>query len=235
MHSNETISQFSTIDAILQGIYDGPATFANVKHYGDFGLGTVNHLDGEMLALDGIFYQITNDGKVHNITEDMKTSFATMTYFKGEHTATLPKIAAFRSLQTWLNRHLGSQNFFWSIRIHGLFPTMKVRSISRQNPPYQPLAEIIQTEAIFEYTNVTGTLIGFRCPPYIKGINVPGYHFHFLSDDKSKGGHVLGCSLNGAHAAWGSHKTFQMMLPNEQAFRHADFSVHDEETLQKVE
>ena len=235
VHSAETLSQFSTIDALLQGIYDGPATFAEVRQYGDFGLGTVNHLDGEMLALDGVFYQITSDGKVHLIPDKAKTSFATVSFFKGEHSVALPKLTSLRSLQAWLDRHLGSSNFFWSIRIHGTFPVMKLRSISRQHPPYRPLAQVAKSEAIFEYTNVTGTLIGFRCPPYIKGINVPGYHFHFLSDDKTKGGQVLGLRTRDGRAEWESHRTFQMMLPDDPVFRRADFSEHDAAALKSAE
>lgn len=235
MHSEETLSQFSTIDALMQGIYDGPATFAEVKKHGNFGIGTVNHLDGEMLGLDGVFYQITSDGKVHVIPDSMKTSFATVSFFQGKHHAPVPKLATFTALQRWLDRHLGSGNYFWSIRIHGTFSLMKVRSISRQHPPYRPLAEVAKSEQIFEYRNVTGTLLGYRCPPYIKGINVPGHHFHFLSDDKAKGGHVMGMSIKEGKAYWDSHTTFQMCLPDDPKFRKADLSAHDEEALRKVE
>ena len=112
---------------------------------------------------------------------------------------------------------------------------MKVRSISRQHPPYRPLAEVAKSERVFEYRNVTGTLVGFRSPPYIKGINVPGYHFHFLSDDKTLGGQVLGCSVREATAQWEAHRTFQMRLPDDAPFRHADFSAHDAGALRKVE
>lgn len=235
MHSEETLSQFSTIDALMQGIYDGSATFARVRQHGDFGLGTVNHLDGEMLALDGVFYQITSDGKVHVIPDSMKTSFATVSFFKGKHQALVPRLTSLAAIQRWLNSNLGTQSFFWSIRIHGIFPLMKVRSISRQHPPYRPLAEVAKSEQVFDYRNVTGTLLGFRSPPYIKGINVPGYHFHFLSDDKSLGGHVMACSVREASAKWESHRTFQMMLPDDLIFRRADLSSHDEEALRNVE
>ena len=102
MRSAETLSQFSTIDALMQGIYDGPATFAEVRRFGDFGIGTVNHLDGEMLGLDGVFYQITSDGKVHVIPDTAKTSFATLSFFHGEHSAPVPKLTSFTALQTWL-------------------------------------------------------------------------------------------------------------------------------------
>ena len=235
MRSAETLSQFSTIDALMQGIYDGPATFARVRQCGDFGIGTVNHLDGEMLGLDGVFYQVTSDGVVHLIPDGAKTSFATVSFFRGDHSSPMPESSSFTQLQKWLDGRLGSQNYFWSVRIHGMFRTIKVRSISRQHPPYRPLKEVAKTERIFEYRDVPGTLVGFRCPPYIKGINVPGYHFHFLSDDKTKGGHVLGCSLSKGTATWESHRTFQLQLPDDSTFRHADFSTHDAEGLRKAE
>jgi len=235
MHSSGTISQFSTIDALMQGIYDGPATFAEVKKHGDFGIGTVNHLDGEMLGLDGVFYQVTADGKVHVIPDSTKTSFATVSFFAGAHRAQVPKLTSFTALQRWLDHHLGSRNYFWSVRIHGLFPIMKVRSISRQHPPYRPLSEVAKSERVFEYRNISGTLLGYRCPPYIKGINVPGHHFHFLSDDQSVGGHVLGCRIREGNAGWDVHRTFQMCLPDDPKFRRADLSAHDEEALRKVE
>jgi acetolactate decarboxylase len=235
MHSAETLTQFSTINALMQGIYDGPATFAQVRRYGDFGIGTVNHLDGEMLALDGVFYQITSDGRVHVISDREKTSFATVSFFRGEHSAAVPKLTSFRTLQGWLDRHLGSKNYFWSVRIHGVFPVMQVRSISPQHPPYRTLAEVAKSERIYDCRHVTGTLVGFRSPPYIKGINVPGYHFHFLSDDKTLGGHVMACSVKEASARWDSHRTFQMMLPDDPIFRRADLSSHDEAALRNVE
>lgn len=230
-----TVSQFSTIDALMQGIYDGPATFTEVRQAGDFGIGTVNNLDGEMLALDGVFYQITSDGKVHVIPDSAKTSFATVTFFKPEHQAAVPAFTNFASLQGWLDQKLGSQNYFWAVRLHGTFSMIKVRSISRQHPPYRPLAEVAKTQSVFEYHDITGTLVGFRSPPYIKGINVPGYHFHFLSDDKSRGGHVLECSVTSGTVTWESLETFQMQLPKESSFRNADFSTHDAKALQSVE
>jgi acetolactate decarboxylase len=235
MHSSETVSQFSTIDAIMQGIYDGPATFGEVKQHGDFGIGTVNHLDGEMVGIDGVFYQITGDGKVHLLPDHAKTSFATVSYFKEEHSLHVPRLTSLKGIQKWLDSHLGSKNFFWSVCLHGSFESVKARSISRQHKPYRPLTEVVKSESIFEFSNITGRLIGFRSPTYIQGINVPGYHLHFLSDDKTMGGHVLGCSIRSGTAGWCPHKTFQMLLPDDPSFRRADFSEHDEKGLQKAE
>ena len=229
------LSQFSTIDALMQGIYDGPATFDEVAMHGDFGIGTVNHLDGEMIGLKGKFYQITSDGSVHRLPPTAKTSFATVCFFKGTLSCGVPELRSFSALQRWLDSRMGSVNDFWAVRIDGYFPMVMARSISRQRPPYRPLAEVARTESIFEARNVKGTLVGFRCPPYVRGLNVAGYHFHFLSEDESFGGHVLGCKIWEGKASWQVHRTFQMVLPDDPKFRHADLSVHDEEALGSVE
>jgi len=229
------LSQCSTIDALMQGIYDGPATFAEVGKHGDFGIGTVNHLDGEMIGLDGKFFQIRSDGSVHRLQPTAKTSFATVCFFKGTHGAVVPELRSFSTLQQWLDNRLGSRNHFWAIKIHGDFPLIRARSISRQKPPYLPLAEVARTESIFEARQVTGTLVGFRSPPYVRGLNVPGYHFHFLSGDGFFGGHLLGCRIRVAKVDWEVHRTFQMLLPDDPKFRNADLSCHDEEALGKVE
>ena len=229
------LSQFSTIDALMQGIYDGPATFAEVARHGDFGIGTVNHLDGEMIGLGGKFFQITSDGTVHQLPPTAKTSFATVCFFKGAHTATVPELRSYSALQRWLDSRMGSVNDFWAVRIDGHFSMVRARSISRQKPPYLPLAVVARSESIFEVRNVKGTLVGFRCPPYVRGLNVAGYHFHFLSEDESFGGHVLGCRIREGMAGWQVHRTFQMVLPDDPKFRQADLSVHDEEALGKVE
>lgn len=234
LHAGETLTQFSTIDALMQGIYDGPATIGEVRKAGDFGLGTVNRLDGEMLALNGVFYQITSDGKVHLLPNSTKTPFAAVSFFTPSASTALPSLPDYAALQHWLDRQLGSQNYFWSVRIHGTF-TLKVRSIEPQQQPYRPLVEVAKTQSVFYYKNVSGTLIGFRCPSYAKALNVPGYHFHFLSDDRKLGGHVLECSVENASAAWEEQRHFQMFLPGDAAFRHANFSTHDAAGLHKVE
>ena len=44
--------QRSTINALMQGVYDSNTTFeGELKSYGNFGLGTVWALDGEMIEL----------------------------------------------------------------------------------------------------------------------------------------------------------------------------------------
>ncbi len=199
--ADHSIFQVSTFHALKRGVYDGETNFAELKKHGDFGLGTVNGLDGEMLALNGEFFQIKADGKVYPIAENGKTPFAVVTFFKPDKTVTLPRISNMEELQETLDRMLlPSTNSLCAIRIDGEFKYIKVRSVPRQEKPYPGLEDALKNQTEFELKNVRGTLVGFRFPNYMDGVNVPGYHFHFITADKKAGGHILECSTEGANA-----------------------------------
>lgn len=234
-HAGDTLVQVSTIDALVQGIYNGARTFGALKKHGDFGIGTVDDLDGEMLALDGEFFQITSDGVVHPIADAAQTPFSAVTFFQGEKSAKLGKLASLEALQTRLDAETTSQNLFYAFRISGEFSTMSLRSVPKQQAPYPPLTEAVKHQSVFNLANVRGTLVGFRCPPFVKGINVPGYHLHFISDDRKTGGHVLGCAVTEAKAELDVLENLKLLLPHDAAFLNADFTTHDAKALESVE
>jgi acetolactate decarboxylase len=233
--AGDTLVQISTIDALVKGIYDGACTFETLKKHGDFGIGTLDDLDGEMLALDGQFFQITSDGVVHSINDKAETPFSAVTFFKSEKSANLGKIDSLAALQTQLDSACASQNLFHAIRITGEFSMMSLRSVAKQSPPYVTLPEAVKHQSLFKLENVRGTLVGFRCPPFVKGINVPGYHFHFISEDRKSGGHVLDCAVTAATADLDVLENLKMLLPQDAAFLKADFTTHDEKALDSVE
>ncbi len=88
-----------------------------------------------------------------------------------------------------------------AIRIDGHFKSVKVRSVPRQEKPYQGLEDAVKHQTEFQLKNVSGTLVGFRFPHYMDGVNVPGYHFHFITADKKAGGHALDCCATGVGSA----------------------------------
>lgn len=51
--SDDILYQVSTINALLEGIYDGDTSYGELKQHGDFGIGTFSGLDGGMIELDG--------------------------------------------------------------------------------------------------------------------------------------------------------------------------------------
>lgn len=232
---NSELTQVSTINALIQGNFDGSVRMADLLTHGDFGIGTLDHLDGEMITLDGVAYQAAGDGKVNKVAGDVTTPFASITGFAADTTYTLSGVESLAALQKQLDEHLPSHNYFYAVKVHGTFPAMKVRSVPRQEKPYRPLTTIVNEQRVFDYEGVTGTLIGFRCPDYVQGVNVAAYHMHFLSDDKAKGGHVLNLTMAEGQVEVDNLSDFRMILPRDGEFMRQDLGDRNEAGINKVE
>ena len=233
--SNDTMFQTSTINALMQGVYDGNTTFKELNSYGDFGLGTVQALDGEMIELDGQFYQVKSDGIAYHLNDSMKTPFAEVTFFKPDETIELNGTDNLTQLENYVDGRLVTKNLFYAIRIDGTFDYVKTRSVPVQSKPYVPLSEAIKAQKIFEIHNITGTIVGFRCPAYVSGVNVPGYHMHFITANRSAGGHLLDFRLENASIKVDDLSEFEMVLPNMEEFYKADLSGNEQATVKTVE
>ena len=229
------VFQASTINALLEGVYDGDISYGTLREHGDFGLGTFNGLDGEMIAFDGEFYQVRADGKVYPVSDTQKTPFAVVQWFEPDMRREIDQTLDFAGLQAYLQTLLPTTNFFYAIRIAGTFPYMKTRSVPRQQKPYPPLTEIAKHQPEFEMHNVVGTLAGFRFPDYAAGFNVPGYHLHFLTADKTAGGHVLDFQMT--HGALEIEHTtqFHLELPESSDFINADLDKDQTAAIHQVE
>ena len=230
----EKIVQISTIDALLQGVYDGTTPLSDLKTYGDFGIGTFNELDGEMILLDGVFYQVKADGKVYTPGENVQTPFATVTFFQPKDSLEVSGLD-YPGLKSILDSLIESPNLFYAIRLTGTFHQVKTRSVPAQQKPYLPLKEITDNQPEFEATKLEGTLMGFYCPPFVTGINVPGYHLHFLSEDNNFGGHILEFGLEKGVLSLDQVSRFSINLPESGAFLSSDFNKDRSEELKKVE
>ncbi len=231
----DTIYQTSTLNALMEGVYDGPVTFGELGKNGDFGIGTFNALEGEMIGLDGTFYQVKSDGKVYPVSPRTTTPFADVKYFKVDRTAELTGLGNLKDLQKAIDEKIPSKNIFYAIRITGSFPYVKTRSIPRQVKPYPGLTEAAKHQSVFTFRNVRGTLIGYRMPDYVQGINMPGYHFHFLTEDRRGGGHVLECQIDRARLEMDECYELRLSIPKQGSFSKADLSKDRRQDLEKVE
>jgi len=232
---NDALYQVSTINALLGGVYAGSESFADLKKHGDFGIGTFDELDGEMLAFDGEFYRVRSDGKPYTVKDGATTPFASVVFFEPDNSFDFKKEINYDELKTTLDNSIPSENLFYAIKIEGTFKNVKTRSVPKQQKPYTDLVEVVKSQPTFEFDNVEGTLVGFRSPPYSTGINVPGYHFHFITKDKSGGGHVLDCILESGEIQIDNKYEFVMSLPNNSEFLEIDLSKDKEAELEKVE
>jgi len=233
--NRDVIFQTSTINALLEGIYDGDVTFDRLKKYGDFGIGTFNNLDGEMLELEGNVYQMRVDGKAYRVPDSMKTPFAVVTFFEADKRVILNKKVDYKGLNEFLDGVTPSKNIFYAVKIDGTFSYIKARSVPSQKKPYPKLVDAVKKQAIVEFRNVKGTLAGFYLPEYMKGINVTGYHFHFITKDRTAGGHTLACQVEDATVAIDYTNGFYMVLPEGEGFFRVDLGKEKQRELEEVE
>ena len=212
-HEPHVVFQTSTIDALLEGAYDGDVSFAELREHGDFGLGTLNAVDGEMIALEGRFYRAAPpDGAIIEIPDSDRTPFAVVIFFEPDATDKLDGPLDHAGLLERIDAALPGGEC-QAVRVEGRFERVSARSVPRQSKPYPPLAEVAAAQSVFELVDVEGTLVGFRFPTYAEGIELPGYHLHFLSKDRSRGGHVLDCRLVHGRLALERSSDLHLELP----------------------
>ena len=221
------VFQTSTMAALLDGIYDGEVTISQLLTHGDFGLGTFNHLDGEMVVLDHVCYHLRSDGSASIAADHDLTPFAAVTWFAAETKISVSSPISRTDLTAKLDSQVDSTNLIHPIRIAGRFRRVQTRTVKAQTVPYPPLTEATAGQAITEFTDVDGTLAGFRTPDYEQGISVAGYHLHFLDQSRSQGGHALDFEFSEGEIAISTATQLHLSLPTTQAFLTAHLSLDD--------
>jgi acetolactate decarboxylase len=186
------IFQTSTMGALLDGVYEGDVTVRELLRHGDFGLGTFNRLDGEMLVVDGVCYQLRGDGSAAIADVDELTPFAAVTWFRPHRKIDVAASHHRAALKARIDEALESTNLMVAVRVTGDFSMIRTRNVTKQHPPYRPFTEATQDQQEVTLVDVSGTLAGFRMPDYYEhGISEAGYHAHFIDADRRQGGHTL--------------------------------------------
>lgn len=210
--NREVINQISTLNSLMAGNYDGIDSVAALKKSGDIGLGTFDGLEGEMIVVDGKVYQAKATGEVNVAPDTTTVPFSAVTFFDKDVDAKLEQISNIDNLKAQLDNLIKEKDAFYAIRIDGTFSHVKVRSVPKQDKPYKVLSEVTKNQPTFEYNDVKGTIVGFWSPDYVGGVNVPGYHLHFISDDRAKGGHLLEVSMTTGGVSLDVTRQFNMNL-----------------------
>lgn len=234
-YDNDVIYQTSTIDALLEGMYAGDLTVGELKQHGDLGLGTFNDLDGEMVLLDDIVYQVKADGVAYRVNDSVETPFAAVTKFESDIYATVDQEINNTELTGYIDTLMPSRNLMYAIRIEGNFSHMKTRSVPAQKKPYPRLADVTKYQPTFEFENVSGTIVGFWLPEYVENVNVPGYHLHFISSNYSAGGHVLEYTMRSGDVGIDITDGLFIQFPATEEFLNADLTGDTTKELMQVE
>ncbi len=234
-HEPHVLFQASTIGALLDGAYDGDLSFAELAEHGNLGLGTLNGLDGEMIAIDGSFYRADIDGVIHSVALDERTPFAVVTEFTPTIDATLGGPLSHEELMAALDELVPAGASSCAIRLDGHFDLIGARSVPRQHPPYRPLTEVVDDQHVFDFHDVTGTMVGFRFPAYAEGIEVGGYHLHFIDEGRSRGGHVLDSRSSGLRARLDPSNDLHVELPPLIDLLEPDHAAATHAAVERVE
>ncbi len=232
--SSNRIYLCAPVNALVEGIYEEKIPFTQIKKHGDFGLGTFDDLDGEMVMVDGQIFRITADGHVHQVDEQELTPFACVTFYSPSSHDEVYSELSYTGFQDWLGQLLPSPNIFYAIRVEGRFASMRVRSVPKQEN-YRPLAEVAEDQTVFTFSDIEGSLVGFFTPAFMASVNVPGLHLHFLSVNRQKGGHLLECRPSRVRAGVQLLSILELALPMSLDYLTWDFQRDTKKDLDTVE
>ncbi len=222
----EAVFQNAPLCGLMEGIYRAGTSLRDLLQHGDFGLGTFNDLDGEMVLLDGRFYQLRADGKAYRPDPDCLTPFATVTRFSPFITETVAGPLDYTALRGLLEGLLPSENSLYAVRVDGAFDHVRVRSVPPQ-PEGRPLVEVAREQTEFTVDSLSGTLAGFWFPSFLEGVNVPGWHLHFLDSERAWGGHLLECGARDLTVSLQHVPRLSMDLPVTLDFMTTRFGTRD--------
>jgi acetolactate decarboxylase len=238
MGNGDTLYQVALLQSLVQGYYDGIVTVEELKRHGDTGIGTFEGVNGEMIVLDGTVYQAVADGSIAIPSDEETVPFSNVTFFDVDETLTLSGVADMAALQDAMNNAVSAlgANCFYMVRLDGTFDSIKVRSEYKQEKPYRALdVALAEDQTEFDYEGIRGTIVGLYCPDYMGGLNTPGWHFHFISEDRTRGGHVLQVSVAEAEAAFDMTDGFEMALTREAAFQDMELAKDVNEAIHRAE
>lgn len=219
---HHSLFQVSTSGAIVHGLYQGCVSVAELRRHGDLGLGTFEDLDGEMILLDGHCFQARADGTVRQAPDDALTPFATVVSFAADHIMRLPH-STLSDLTRALTDRRVTPNGIEAYRVTGTFEALELRAACRTDPGVD-LVTATAHQSLFHRENITGTLVGFYSPEYMRSVSISGYHLHFLSDDRSCGGHVLGFTGIDLNVEINDVSHVQLAIPETTEFLKADLT-----------
>ena len=226
-HPDSVLYQTSLMSALLSGVYEGSTTIAELFTHGDFGLGTFNGLDGEMIAFNSEVYQLRADGSARVARPDQKTPFAVVTWFKPQYRLEMTAPMSRQKLHEVIDKQIPSDNVFCALRIDGDFRHAHTRTVPRQTPPYRAMTDVLDDQPVFRFNSRKGVLVGFRSPQHMQGLNVAGYHEHFITDDRKGGGHLLDYQLDSGVLTFGEIHKLMIDLPADSAFLNANLHPDD--------
>lgn len=221
---------------LIGGLYDGFYPYATLKQHGNFGLGAPDKLDGELMIFEGKVYQTQHTGKTFVPGDKELTPFAMVHFFHADTTIHLRKNISKAALFGYLDSLLPSTNNMYAIHIKGTFSALKTRAFPPvQQHEHTPLSDMLPLQRFFEFKACQGDLIGYRLPVFMDNTNIAGYHFHYLSQQKDAGGHMIDLAAEALTIEIQQLTSYTIQLPATKDFKEFDFKKNREKDIKDVE
>ena len=231
--------QVSTLNALLLGYTRKVVSVEELLENGDTGLGTFENVDGEMIMVDGHCYRAADDGTVTEMHPEKGVPFASVSFLIGSRKFELDAVENIDALKSLLNLKIEEGfglNSMHMVRIDGFFEMVDARSENGLKSQHVELKDILNlNQKSFTFSNVAGTLVCLYYPDYMAGINAAGWHFHFVSEDRSKGGHVFNVIMKKGTAVLDKISKIEMQLPWEASFDTYALTSVSQKDVKKVE
>ena len=219
-----TLWQNMPVIALENSVFDGRSTVSEIRKHGDHGVGTWDQLNGEGLIVDGEFFQVRSDGSVHQQPDTAIMPWVSINFFRPDTVFELPSKLEYSELEAFIDPYLPTVNTYYALRVEGCFETVTTRTLPKQAEPYPPLEVIERTQPEFSFTDVEGVMVGYRSPPYATNFSPPGFHLHFLKQDRTGGGHALDFSVDQARISIQRLSRLEQEIPDYPEFEHANLS-----------
>ena len=229
------VQQFSFVDALVAGLYEGAFPAADVLAAGDLGVGCGDALDGELVLLDGVAYLCRGDGQVIPVQPDDLLPFAEVVRFAPTLTLELDALDE-KAFEAFVEQLVPSNNLFYAIRIDADFERMTVREATRQQRPFPGLAEAVKSQHENTVGATTGTMLGFKGPDVFQGLSVADFHLHYLDEARGFGGHVMDFGLTRGTLTMEAYAGFHLRLPQVESYLDAELDdMSADEAIRQAE
>ena len=214
--------QVSTLQALMLGYTKSVITVDELLLHGDTGLGTFEDVNGEMIVLDGHCYQAKSDGTIQEADGGTGVPFCAVSFMNAQGETELENIGSIDDLKQFLDMSIDEAfalNRMHIVRIDGLFNKVMARSEEGLKSRHIELKKILENnQQDFCFEAIEGTLVCIYFPDYMDGINAPGWHLHFVSFDKTRGGHVFDIDLKHGKASFSRISTIEIKFPATAEF-----------------
>ena len=187
------VTQVGTLTYLTSPNYTGLAPISTAASRATLGVGTFNHLSGELIMIDGVLYRVSINGRPSVVPATRTSPYIQAIKFRPQMSLRVPAGTACADLLPIIDDAVGTTSGVVALRVEGSFRRLQTRSVEGQHEPYPAFADVVARQTVFTLDGRSATLVGFRSGPDVTGLSATGVHLHGVTSDLQAGGHVLSC------------------------------------------